>query len=101
MNRLLVSSDLTDATAARQEVEVWIAENECVVSGNGRQLTVFENGVAVREWILVERPMTTMTVTPEAESEGQEPFWRNWRLKAAGNRERGPEKVTVLYPAAA
>ena len=54
-HRMLIGSDLQDRSAARREVDGWIARVQCHVPKNARHLSVFENGVLIREWVLVER----------------------------------------------
>jgi hypothetical protein len=54
-DRLLIGSDLTDTQAAYAEMDEWIQNNNCRVPENPRRLSVFEDGVLVREWMLVER----------------------------------------------
>jgi hypothetical protein len=54
-NQILIGSDLKDRAAARREVDQWIARHRCRVPENARHLSVFDKGVPVREWVLVER----------------------------------------------
>jgi hypothetical protein len=54
-DRVLVGSDLCDPAAARHEVNVWLAANGYFVPECSRLLSVFEDGVLVREWTLAER----------------------------------------------
>jgi len=70
-NHILIGSDLKDRGAARQEVDQWIAGHRCRVAKTARHLSVFDKGVPVREWVLVERlaepePQVTQ-VTPLAQ----------------------------------
>jgi hypothetical protein len=51
---MLIGSDLKDRSAARREVDGWITRHHCHVPKNARHLSVFENGVLIREWVLVE-----------------------------------------------
>lgn len=52
--KLLIGSDLPNALAARRELEQWAASNGYRLPKRARQLSVFENGTLVREWVLVE-----------------------------------------------
>lgn len=101
VTRMLIGSDLPDAEAARLEVEEWVEQNNWSLPEDARQLTVFENGVAVREWLLVERPMTTVIVAPEPDQSGLVPFWRNIGAKSGTGRSLDRDNTITLYPAAA
>jgi hypothetical protein len=61
---MLIGSDLKDRAAARREVDNWIAQHRCRVPDDARHLSVFENGVLVREWVLVERHPDPLTPAP-------------------------------------
>ena len=63
-HRMLIGSDLKDRAAARREVNAWIASNHCCVPKNARHLSVFEKGVLVREWLLVEQYAEPSTAAP-------------------------------------
>jgi hypothetical protein len=89
-DRLLVGSDLADPEEARREVETWLTENEYHVPRNARQLSVFQEGVFVREWVLAER--LEVQPTPIAS-----PFAR-WFQRGNGNGARGntTPNITIL-----
>lgn len=54
-DKLLIGSDLPCRLAARRELEQWAVESGHRVSRSGpRQLSVFEEGALVREWVVVE-----------------------------------------------
>lgn len=55
-DRVLIGSDRDDPIAARREVDTWLAENRHYVPRTARHLSVFEDGVFVREWVVAERP---------------------------------------------
>lgn len=74
-DQLLVGSDLTDPSDARAEVEEWVARNGYQIPKNTRQLSIFENGVLIREWVLVEAKQEP-TRLPAS------PFTRFWRRTA-------------------
>ena len=75
-DQLLVGSDLIDPAAARGEVEEWVARNGYLIPKNTRQLSIFENGVLVREWVLVEAKQEIAPRLPAS------PFSRFWRRPA-------------------
>jgi hypothetical protein len=52
--KLLIGSDLPDRLAARRELECWAAENGYHLPRDARQLSVFDQGTLVREWVVVE-----------------------------------------------
>lgn len=52
--RFLIASDLADPQAARRELEEWAHEKGYCLPADARRLSVFEHGVLVREWVLVE-----------------------------------------------
>ncbi|MDX1932302.1 MAG: hypothetical protein SFU56_06830 [Capsulimonadales bacterium] len=92
-NRLLIGSDLKDAADARREVEEWMHRNHCVLPANARHLTVFENGVVVREWVLVERvpvPVTVPPTTPDRPSTNLRAGLRRLTTPESGPTNFGP-----------
>ena len=96
-NRFLIGSDSTDPSAARREVEIWIAENNCCLPRTARHLSVFEQGKLVREWVLVER-------LPEPVSFPIEPT--NAFRRLLGRRTEAivaakSDNVIILYPGVA
>jgi hypothetical protein len=74
-DQLLVGSDLTDPAAARGEVEDWVARNGYQIPLNARQLSIFENGILIREWVLVEAKEEPARLPAS-------PFTRFWRRPA-------------------
>jgi|GEM_PF-3647056 hypothetical protein len=79
-NLFLIGSDLTESSAAAQEIGLWIEENNCRLPENPRRLSVYEDGILVREWVLVERCPEAMRqeVTPKL-------FMKFWQRRAASN----------------
>jgi hypothetical protein len=74
-DQLLVGSDLADPADARAEVEEWVARNGYQIPKNTRQLSIFENGVLIREWVLVEAKQEPARLPAS-------PFSRFWRRPA-------------------
>ena len=62
-HQMLVGSDLLDSAAARREVESWLTENDFRIPANARPLSVFEDGVFIREWVLAERTTESVPLT--------------------------------------
>lgn len=63
-HQMLVGSDLLDSAAARREVEAWLAENDYRIPAHSRPLSVFEDGIFVREWVLAQRNTDQDAATP-------------------------------------
>src|SRR5205809_634387 len=110
-NQVLIGSDLKDRTAARREVDQWIARHRCRVTQSARHLSVFEKGIAVREWVLVERfaepeppaaaPHCILLVaddlmTPSRVREGARPLGFEVRVAATGAAAR---EAAIALPA--
>jgi hypothetical protein len=89
-DQLLVGSDLEDPAAARAEVEEWVSRNNYSIPRNTRQLSVFENGVLVREWVLVEAKQETAQRLPSG------PFARFWRRPAEAKSPATSGKLILL-----
>ena len=53
-NKLLVGSDLADPGAARRELEQWVRDKGYHLPAEPRQFSVFDQGMLVREWVLVD-----------------------------------------------
>ena len=75
--RLLIGSDLDDPEAANCEIENWVKDNNCRVPENPRRLAVYEHGVLIREWVLVERAQEA------AQDNTSHLFMKFWQRKAA------------------
>jgi hypothetical protein len=73
-NHILIGSDLKDRGAARREVDQWIAGHRCRVAKTARHLSVFDKGVAVREWVLVERLAEPEAPLPQQAQPQQSPL---------------------------
>lgn len=91
-NRLLIGSDLEDVEAADAEVNEWIANNNCRVPETPRRLSVYEDGVLVREWMLVEKCMEN------TDAETDTIFHRLWqRRDKAVNHNGACETIRLRF----
>jgi hypothetical protein len=92
-DRLLIGSDLADSDAACAEIDEWIKDNNCRVPETPRRLSVYEDGVLIREWMLVERCMEN------TDSDTDTIFHRLWqrRDKAAVNHNGACETIRLRF----
>ena len=89
-DRLLIGSDLDNAEEANVEIENWVKENNCRVPETPRRLAVYEHGVLVREWVLVERAQeVTQNITSHL-------FHKFWQRKSA-REEAATGKCEVIH----
>ncbi len=54
-DKLLIGSDQPDAPSARRELEQWVERNGYFLPEDACHFSVWEHGVLLREWVLVER----------------------------------------------
>lgn len=91
-NRILVGSDLKDPDAAQSEISEWVNSNNCRMPDNPRRLAVYEDGMLVREWVLVER-----CVEP-SRNMGQEMFGKLWQRKSTPeNKQHAKGQCETIY----
>jgi hypothetical protein len=91
-NRILVGSDLKDPDAAQSEISEWVNANNCRLPDNPRRLAVYEDGMLVREWVLVERCVESNR------SVGQEMFGKLWQRKTSSeNKKRAVGQCETIY----
>lgn len=98
-NRFLIGSDLRDPDAAQCEVEEWMTKHNCVHPRNARHLSVFERGVLVREWVLVERN-PDIAPLPTPNGGGENPLWRQANQQNLSATPAVRDNVVRLYAAA-